>query len=788
MTRGRVWALGGAVWLAAAGLAAPARGQTRLTLTQVGARSGPDYMPSHAGENVIVRGVVNAEAFHFPEYTIVAIEDGKAGAILQVTPPDNRLDELLPGQQIEVAGTVGSLAGMPAIRPSSINTVGRQQPPEPLTALLLDLQNLAYIGRLVRTEGVVKGIGDTTAGVTLLLNDGAVTERVFVPHGSGRPSADLASYFSDGDRVRITAIAYQYSPRRPHDRDFELLAGGRADIVRIERAWLVPPLALGGALALAFVGVVLLWMRDRHLRKQRGVLRQTYQLGEDILSSPSTEAAAKCVAETMPAILGVTAARVYIHNRATGTLDETGAKDGKGAAIPLAASADSPQHAAAACFHYSTRIVVPDLARSPFLPEAEAAGRKPKSQIFVPMMTQGGLVGVLELDRHDRGGDFDADDQALAQHLANQMAVALKLLDQRTVQEQLFRTEKLAAVGRLISGVVNELQTPLASISDLARRATRAVQGTPGAGKDLAAIAAEAEKAGAMVARLVSFAAAGPSELRPVSIGDLLRNLVDFRERDWKASGIKVRDLLSGDPLMVMGSHGQLEQVFLRLLVHAEQSLAESSEKVLSIRSSLLARMAVVEIIFSARSEAHGAEDLASMLGVTRSVIAAHGGEVRLIEKGSADARFEVELPILVKERTAAADPVVPVEKAFHAGRRMTALLVDPEEAAQRQIIQLLSTRGYRVVPVNNTDTGMDLAQRMRFDAVLCSVRAPGLNWVEVAERMQSKVTGFVLLSDGYDAELSANFEGDGRFVLAKPVQEPELNKILGSIERLIPA
>ena len=39
------------------------------------------------------------------------------------------------------------------------------------------------------------------------------------------------------------------------------------------------------------------------------------------------------------------------------------------------------------------------------------------------------------------------------------------------MQEQLFRTEKLAAVGRLISGVVNELQTPLNSISELASRA-----------------------------------------------------------------------------------------------------------------------------------------------------------------------------------------------------------------------------------------------------------------------------------------------------------------------------
>ena len=46
----------------------------------------------------------------------------------------------------------------------------------------------------------------------------------------------------------------------------------------------------------------------------------------------------------------------------------------------------------------------------------------------------------------------------------------------------------------------------------------------------------------------------------------------------------------------------------------------------------------------------------------------------------------------------------------------------------------------------------------------------------------------FVLLSDGYDAELAADFEGDGRFVLSKPVQEAELDRVLRTIDRLASA
>ena len=93
----------------------------------------------------------------------------------------------------------------------------------------------------------------------------------------------------------------------------------------------------------------------------------------------------------------------------------------------------------------------------------------------------------------------------------------------------------------------------------------------------------------------------------------------------------------------------------------------------------------------------------------------------------------------------------------------MTALVIEPDEVAQRQLLVLLSGHGFRVVPVADSDTGLDLAHRMRFDAAFCSLHAPGLNWVELSERMHSRVGGFILLSDGYDAELSADFEGAGQ-------------------------
>src|SRR5438552_12740488 len=124
-----------------------------------------------------------------------------------------------------------------------------------------------------------------------------------------------------------------------------------------------------------------------------------------------------------------------------------------------------------------------------------------------------------------------------------------------------------------------------------------------------------------MVARMVSYAAAEQGEARLVSVTGLLSTLLEFREGDWKASGIRVSDLISREPLFVLGSQGQLEQVFLNLLVHSEQSLAQAQQKSITVRTSLLARRLLVQISFTSPPELRKVEDTAAVLGITRSVM-----------------------------------------------------------------------------------------------------------------------------------------------------------------------
>jgi CheY-like chemotaxis protein len=757
----------------------PMRAQTRISLAQLGFRRAPDYASVHEGEKVIVRGVVSVPARHFAEYTTLSIQDSHNGGLLKVPLPDTWLDRYQPGEELEAEGTVITQYGMTMLVPDRITALGRTATPQPVNLSVRELQNHVHLGEVVTTEGpVVENPAYNSGGAVILLSGQQEPYRLFIPRAPGAPKTNLEP-IRKGDTIRVTGIALQYSPTTPYNSGYELLVADIADVVLIERSPRVPQPLIAIGIAMVLVVSFFLWSRERRLRGQRRRLRRTYKLGEEILGAPSTAAILKRVSEALPGVIGVTRVQLYVYNRTAKALDAIV----DGGVAPESISLSSPPGGtpagAVACFHYRTLLVIPDIDRSPFPVAAKTGRRAPKSLLFVPMIAQSEVIGVLELD-HDRMRDFSADEQALAQHLGNQIGVAIRLLEQRSVQEQLFRTEKMAAVGRLISGVVNELQAPLASITNLAHKAMEKARGGA-AEREVSAISAEAAKASGIVSRLVSYAAAEQAEARPVDISALLRTLIEFREGDWKASGIRVRDLTSPEPLFVLGSQGQLEQVFLNLFVHAEQSLAGAEQKSITIRTGTLAKRLLVEISFTSPAELRKPQDTAAVLGVTRSVIAGHGGEVRLIEKANADPQFEVELPVLVRERGAAASSSAQRDSS----RRMTALVIEPDEAAQRQLLVLLSGHGFRVVPVTDSDTGLELAHRMRFDAAFCSLHAPGLNWVELSERMHSRVGGFILLSDGYDADLSADFEGDGKFVLAKPVQEKELERVLQLIEPL---
>jgi signal transduction histidine kinase/CheY-like chemotaxis protein len=760
----------------------PAVAEPTLSLADAAARKPPDYSPVHEDRVVVVTGQVSIAPVHISTFVHVAIQEAGHGLVLEGS--GGIFDRLSPGDWVEAHGRVSKRAGLPVVVVSRITPVSNGAPPEPLALSPADVQHLQRLGQFVVTQGPVIEIGSRIGGAYLQMGNDANPLKVFVPTS---PNTRGFAGFAVGETVRVTGIAYQYCPNPPYLGQFELLIADAKDVVRLNRNWPFQLRPLWPILVILAAMGFLWWRREIVSQKRLEKLRIIYNMGEEILGAASAAEILDRITQVAPKILPVTGAKLYIYDRGTKTLNF--AREPQASGISLDSPAGLLQTSAVACFKNHTKLSIPDTRKHPFPSSDQEKASLPRSILLVPMQAQGEPIGVFQVDNAREAGNLRPEEQAVAQHLANQIGLAVKLMQQRSFREQLSRSEKLAAVGRLISGVVNDLQTPLEAISSMADSALEQTGSAPG--HELLVIASEAKRATALVARLVSFAQPEQVQAQPVQLNQLLRNLIQFREREWKACGIQLYNLVKDTPLYVLGSEGQLEQVFLNLFVHAEQSLEDAPEKRITVRADVLAKRVFVEIGYSAPSQAPGpdgplaadssapGEVGALGLDICKSIVAGHGGELH-ITSSSTQSVFEIELPGIAPDEIAVkAHPAEPTQ----SGRGWTVLMLEPEEFVERRLVEWLTQRGYRVVPVLSSEEGLDLVQRMRFDVVFCSTELRGLNWVEFFDRVRGRVGAFALLAEAFSQDLSTHFRGEGRYVLHKPIEQSQFDRTLAAVE-----
>ena len=762
--------------------------QDVITLEQAASRTAPDFTAVYEGRTIAVRAqIAAAPLWAFGTYYLPLRDATDHGLILRGE--HDQFAGYEAGDWVEARGKIEIRSGLPLLVPASMDRIRHTSPPQAKSLSVAEAATLRNLGLTVETKGTVANIGDNAGGTILQLSDGGAMVRMFLPRPQSS-SNDLLTRIHPGDRITATGLLTQYAPQPPFNGDFQIMLASPSD-VRVSGAGIgLIPILVVAALAILGAFLAIWWIRDHRATAQHQAMRAFHTLCEEIIAAPSPPEIAEKLMTVLPSITQATGAWLYIFNRRTKSLHRvptTG--DPEPVAVPVEIESDEDLvHGAAVCFRNREQLNIPDVQRSKYL-STRTAQSAPRSAMIVPLSTQGDVLGVLEAGNSNRLGFFTIEEEASIQHLANQVAAALKLQEQRTIREQLFRSEKLAATGQLISGVANELRAPLEVILSLSLQLATLLSNPAGervSEGELKLLASEARRAAEIVSRLVSFARPEDSETRHFDVNALLAGLVQFREPEWKALQVRLQNRLAPEPAFVMGAQGQIEQVFLNLLVHAEQSAAEMPSKTVAIATSIIAGRVLVEIGYSARDDEDiNIEGTSSLsIDVCRSIVNNHGGGIRFSSRGTL-AYFDVELPVV---RAEASDES---SRAGKPERALTVMLVDSDPIPKRQLLGLLSVRGHRVVPVPPEEAG-DLAQRLRFDAAFWAMRVSGTSgaskWSEFQERTRSSIGALVLVSDGYDAELAHSIEEGGNFLLGRPVQEPELDRILRQIDARAPS
>jgi signal transduction histidine kinase len=150
-----------------------------------------------------------------------------------------------------------------------------------------------------------------------------------------------------------------------------------------------------------------------------------------------------------------------------------------------------------------------------------------------------------------------------------------RLVDERgRMEDHLREREKLSSLGVMASGVAHDINNPLAVIYGHAQLLLRR-DPDPAAEDHVRAIMQGVERCRRIVGDLLDFARGRPARHEHVELGELVRATLALRERELRSTGIGVTvDLPEGLP-GVMGDAHQLQQVFLNVILNAEQALRD---------------------------------------------------------------------------------------------------------------------------------------------------------------------------------------------------------------------
>jgi two-component system NtrC family sensor kinase len=235
------------------------------------------------------------------------------------------------------------------------------------------------------------------------------------------------------------------------------------------------------------------------------------------------------------------------------------------------------------------------------------------------------------------------------------LAIARDVTDEQRLREQLGHSEKLAALGRLVSGVAHELNNPLAGISALAQALILDEPLDDGSRRVVESIRTEATRAAQIVTDLLSFARQRPLRRVELDLGALVREVVG-------SAGERLGTWSVECPAGLPAAHAdpdQVRQVLLNLLANGGHAMrATGGSGTVRVRAvgewltlevldagpgippDVMAR--IFEPFFTTKPAGEGT---GLGLSISHGIIRAHGGDIRAENRPGGGARIWFELP-----------------------------------------------------------------------------------------------------------------------------------------------
>jgi len=310
-------------------------------------------------------------------------------------------------------------------------------------------------------------------------------------------------------------------------------------------------------------------------------------------------------------------------------------------------------------------------------------------------------------------------------------------------------TSRLASVGEMAAGIAHEINNPLTGVVGFSELLLE--KDLPEDLREEVGIICDGSKRVADIVKgLLAFARQHKPERSYTDINGIIESTLTLRRYSLETGNIEVSTSLDAELPWTTADTGQLQQVFINIIVNAETEMRKAhgrgkltikTERIDNkIRLSFaddgpgIARENISKVFDPFFTTREVGEGTGLGLSLSHGIISEHKGTIYAESEVGEGTTFIIELPIVAEEE----EKIERVETVEEAGKVIGGriLVVDDEPTILAFLKKVLDDEGYDVETASGGKEALGMIKNKRYSLILCDIKLPGLSGVELYEQI----------------------------------------------------